>query len=65
MKGYGSNQSELRVVVTFPAAEPMTLGLLHIREHACNMTHRCRKEQLLFTKKKQQPLIVLFIYTTV
>lgn len=46
MKGYGSNQSELRVVVTFPTAEPMTLGLLHICEHACNMTHRQRIEQL-------------------
>lgn len=35
IKGYGSNQSEFRVVVAFKAAEPMALRVLVVGEHAC------------------------------
>lgn len=33
-KGYGSDQSELGVVVTLPAAEPVTVGILEECKHA-------------------------------
>lgn len=35
IKGYGSDQSEFRVVVAFEAAEPMALRVLVVGEHAC------------------------------
>lgn len=33
-EGYGSNQLELRIVVTLPAAEPMAARVLHVGEHS-------------------------------
>lgn len=46
MKGYGSNQTKLRGVVALPAAEPVTLRVLHIREHACEQKVRQKSKPL-------------------
>lgn len=58
-KGYNSNQSEFRIVITFKAAKPMAVRILVVCKHACkeetqfvHKTKRDGKIHMIATKSK-------------
>lgn len=58
-KGYGSNQSEFRIVVAFKAAEPMALRVLVVGEHACrkNSNVALKKPEVCKNSYKASPFL--------